>query len=89
MKSKSVGFEVNEECINIFLEYVAGGSISSVLKRLGPFPEEIIHSFVHQILTGLRYLHERDILHRVSYKYCPSEKLIIYIQGYKRSQHLS
>jgi serine/threonine protein kinase len=52
--------------LNIFLEYVAGGSITSCLTKFGPFQEPLVRHFTRQILQGLRYLHNKHILHRVS-----------------------
>ncbi|OZJ04899.1 hypothetical protein BZG36_02499 [Bifiguratus adelaidae] len=59
-----LGFEVTKEHINIFLEYVSGGSIASGVHKHGGFPEPVIRNFTRQILLGLEYLHERNILHR-------------------------
>ncbi|ORX95587.1 Pkinase-domain-containing protein, partial [Basidiobolus meristosporus CBS 931.73] len=59
-----LGFEVNENTINIFLEYVPGGTIASALVRHGALPVNVIKSFVRQTLLALEYLHERKILHR-------------------------
>ncbi|KAG0039980.1 hypothetical protein BGZ83_002684, partial [Gryganskiella cystojenkinii] len=59
-----LGFAQNEETVNIFLEYVSGGSIESCLKRNGPFPEAVIRSFTRQILLGLEYIHSKKIVHR-------------------------
>ncbi|KAM3579407.1 mitogen-activated protein kinase kinase kinase [Umbelopsis sp. WA50703] len=53
-----------EGVINIFLEYVSGGSISSRLARHGAFEEPVVRHFTRQILLGLEYLHDRKILHR-------------------------
>ncbi|KAG2171667.1 hypothetical protein INT43_008047 [Umbelopsis isabellina] len=53
-----------EGMINIFLEYVSGGSISSRLARHGAFEEPVVRHFTRQILLGLEYLHDRKILHR-------------------------
>ncbi|CAO3660549.1 unnamed protein product [Umbelopsis ramanniana] len=50
--------------LNIFLEYVAGGSITSCLTKFGPFQEPLVGHFTRQILQGLRYLHNKHILHR-------------------------
>jgi serine/threonine protein kinase len=55
----------SEGVINIFLEYVSGGSISSRLARHGAFEEPVVKHFTRQILLGLEYLHDRSILHRV------------------------
>ena len=49
---------------NIFLEYVPGGSVSSMLKNYGPFEESLITNFTRQILIGVAYLHKKNIIHR-------------------------
>lgn len=59
-----LGFENSEDSINVFLEYVSGGSLSSCLSKCGKFAEDITRSFTAQILCGLEYLHDRDIIHR-------------------------
>ena len=46
------------------MEYLPGGSISSMLKLYGPFEECIISKFTKQILLGLKYLHSNGIIHR-------------------------
>lgn len=43
---------------------VPGGSIAALLNNYGAFEEALVSNFVRQILTGLNYLHERDIIHR-------------------------
>ncbi|CAR23234.1 mitogen-activated protein kinase kinase kinase STE11 [Lachancea thermotolerans CBS 6340] len=50
--------------LNIFLEYVPGGSVSSMLNSYGPFEEPLIKNFTRQILIGLSYLHRKNIIHR-------------------------
>ncbi|CDO95949.1 unnamed protein product [Kluyveromyces dobzhanskii CBS 2104] len=50
--------------LNIFLEYVPGGSVSSMLNNYGPFDEPLVKNFTRQILIGLTYLHKRNIIHR-------------------------
>ncbi|KAF9978528.1 ATP binding [Actinomortierella ambigua] len=59
-----IGSDIEKGHINIFLEYVPGGSIASLLGNYGPFSEILVRSFVKQILEGLDYLHECDIIHR-------------------------
>ncbi|CAO3628484.1 unnamed protein product [Mucor hiemalis] len=61
-----LGYDVDEDegHINIFLEYVPGGSIASCLAKTGKFDEPLVRFFTRQILLGLAYLHNRNILHR-------------------------
>ncbi|KAF3938645.1 PAK-2p27 [Dactylella cylindrospora] len=59
-----LGSDVQPDCLNIFLEYVPGGSVAAMLNQYGPLPEPLIRNFVRQILTGLNYLHNKDIIHR-------------------------
>ncbi|KAG6814371.1 hypothetical protein H0H92_010957 [Tricholoma furcatifolium] len=54
----------DDEYLNIFLEYVPGGSVTALLRSYGAFEEPLVKNFVRQILEGLSYLHERDIIHR-------------------------
>lgn len=48
---------------NIFLEYVAGGSIASIIDRFGPIKENLTRLYTKQILSGLDYIHRRQIVH--------------------------
>ncbi|EWC45614.1 hypothetical protein DRE_05175 [Drechslerella stenobrocha 248] len=59
-----LGSDSEPDCLNIFLEYVPGGSVAAMLNQYGPLPEPLIRNFVRQILTGLNYLHNKEIIHR-------------------------
>jgi len=59
-----LGVQATEEHLNIFLEYVPGGSVASMLNNYGHLQEPLIRNFVRQILSGLTYLHKKDIIHR-------------------------
>jgi hypothetical protein len=61
---KYIGYEISDRILNVFLEYVSGGSVASALASMGPFPEPFLNSVTRQILTGLEYLHSKSILHR-------------------------
>ena len=38
--------------------------MTSLLRNYGAFEEPLVRNWVRQILLGLNYLHERDIIHR-------------------------
>ncbi|KAJ9180227.1 hypothetical protein P3X46_008499 [Hevea brasiliensis] len=59
-----LGTDREEETLNILLEFVPGGSISSLLGKFGPFPEAVIRTYTKQLLLGLEYLHNNGIMHR-------------------------
>ena len=59
-----LGSNCTEDKFNIFLEYVAGGSVAAMLNSYGKLKEPLIRNFVRQILSGLSFLHSRDIIHR-------------------------
>ncbi|SMN21719.1 similar to Saccharomyces cerevisiae YJL095W BCK1 Mitogen-activated protein (MAP) kinase kinase kinase acting in the protein kinase C signaling pathway, which controls cell integrity [Maudiozyma saulgeensis] len=59
-----LGFEVKDDIYSLFLEYVAGGSVGSLIRMYGRFDEPLIQYLTFQVLEGLSYLHSRGILHR-------------------------
>jgi len=58
------GSQSDEKYFDIFLEYVPGGSILSLLNNYGAFEELLIKNFIRQVLEGVAYLHEKGIVHR-------------------------
>ena len=58
------GSQKDQGYLNVFLEYVPGGSVASIYEAFGALPSDLVKHFVHQTLIGLHYLHERDIMHR-------------------------
>ncbi|XWS09015.1 hypothetical protein CRYUN_Cryun40dG0049500 [Craigia yunnanensis] len=59
-----LGTAREDDSLNILLEFVSGGSISSLLGKFGSFPESVIRMYSKQILLGLEYLHKNRIVHR-------------------------
>ncbi|GMH20008.1 hypothetical protein Nepgr_021849 [Nepenthes gracilis] len=59
-----LGTAREEQALNILLEFVPGGSISSLLGKFGSFPESVIRMYTKQLLLGLEYLHNNGIMHR-------------------------
>ena len=50
--------------LNVFMEYMAGGSLSDMAEKFGgAVDEEVIRLYTKQILNGLKYLHENGIVH--------------------------
>ncbi|CAE7220074.1 ANP1, partial [Symbiodinium natans] len=52
--------------LQMYLEYMAGGSLAQVLANFGPLEESLIVRYTQQLLLGLEYLHTQNpyILHR-------------------------
>lgn len=50
--------------VQIFMEYMPGGSLSSLLKQYGPLNEVVIKKYTRHILRGLQYLHGHGVVHR-------------------------
>ncbi|PPQ85602.1 hypothetical protein CVT24_012456 [Panaeolus cyanescens] len=62
---KYLGFEMKPSVyIDIFMEYVPGGSVGSYTQRYGRFHDCVTKSFTAQILSALEYLHSKGIRNR-------------------------
>ena len=48
----------------LYLEYIPGGSIKTIVDKFGGFNERLIRKYTKQILLGLKYLHDNKIIHR-------------------------
>ena len=58
------GFVKSTESLNIILEYCENGSLHSISKNFGKFPENLVGIYMSQVLHGLLYLHEQGVIHR-------------------------
>lgn len=56
----------SESHLNIVLEYVENGSLSSYMTNFvgGFFPEPIVAHYIAQVVHGLCYLHNQGVIHR-------------------------
>uniref|UniRef100_A0A3Q3JTA3 Mitogen-activated protein kinase kinase kinase 19 n=2 Tax=Monopterus albus TaxID=43700 RepID=A0A3Q3JTA3_MONAL len=59
-----LGTSLYQHVVSIFMEYIPGGSIASILHRFGPLPERVLALYTHQILEGVAYLHLNKVIHR-------------------------
>lgn len=50
--------------VRIIMQYMPGGSLSSILKEYGALSEPIVLKFTKQIVKGLHYLHSHGVVHR-------------------------
>lgn len=56
-----------KKTLNIFMEYVDGGSLTSYAKKMnscGALTPETIRSWSTQMLRGVKYLHDSNVVHR-------------------------
>ena len=59
-----LGVDSSSDALAIFLEYVPGGSLRSLLDKFDKLEEAIVRLYSRQILLGLEYLHGNSIAHR-------------------------
>lgn len=50
--------------INIFMEYVTGGTLSGYAHKFKEIPHEVVAKWTYQMLLGIKYLHDCSIVHR-------------------------
>lgn len=52
------------ERLFIFMEYVPGGALTSVIEQFGPLDENTARKYTRQIVEGIAYLHAKGVVHR-------------------------
>lgn len=55
--------ESSYESVNILIEYIPGGCLQELILKYGPLEENIIISYLKQIIQTIKYLHEQGISH--------------------------
>ncbi|OCU02502.1 mitogen-activated protein kinase kinase kinase 1 isoform X1 [Xenopus laevis] len=61
---RMLGATCEKSNYNLFIEWMAGGSVAHLLSKYGAFKESVIINYAEQLLRGLSYLHENQIIHR-------------------------
>lgn len=61
---KYQGFVKTTDNLYIILEYCENGSLHSICKNFGKFPENLVSLYTSQVLQGLLFLHEQGVIHR-------------------------
>ena len=59
-----LGIRSTAKNIYIIMELVSGGSVQSLLRSVGRFPEGVMRRYAHMTLLGLRHLHHHNIIHQ-------------------------
>lgn len=60
---KYLGTYKDTSSLNIFLEFISGGSLEKIYKTY-PMNENLIRVYTKQILEGIEYLHVNNVIHR-------------------------
>ncbi|CAJ1963800.1 unnamed protein product [Sphenostylis stenocarpa] len=59
-----LGTEEEQGKLNVFMEYMAGGSLADVAHKFGgSLDEEVVRVYTREILHGLNHLHQHGIVH--------------------------
>ncbi|XP_028968346.1 uncharacterized protein LOC100897854 [Galendromus occidentalis] len=59
-----LGVQQDGANINLFLEFVSGGTLASNLAQFGAFPESVVQRYARQLFQAVAYLHSRSVIHR-------------------------
>lgn len=54
----------HDPALLIFLEFMPSGSIKAMLTKFGSYGEGLVRKYTRQILEGLEFLHQNQIVHR-------------------------
>ncbi|XP_041474898.1 mitogen-activated protein kinase kinase kinase 1-like isoform X1 [Lytechinus variegatus] len=49
---------------NVFVEWMPGGAVSTLLRDFGAFSNAVTVKYIHQVCLGLAYLHDNKVIHR-------------------------
>lgn len=54
----------NDSDLSIYMEFMSGGSLASMLKKFDVLTEPLVRTFMIQAMRGVAYLHQRNVVHR-------------------------
>ena len=57
-------WDKNTRELCMFQEYIECGSISRMVSKFGALPINVIQAYLHQILLGVAFLHDNNVVHR-------------------------
>jgi serine/threonine protein kinase len=52
------------DTLQIFMEYVPGGSIATMLAQFGAFHEDVTRRYLYQLVVAVAFLHANGVVHR-------------------------
>ena len=64
MYYRYLGTSLEDDVVSIFMQFVPGGSVATLLARFGALMEEVFCYYTKQILEGVEYLHSNNVIHR-------------------------
>jgi serine/threonine protein kinase len=53
-----------ENQLLIYMELMSGGSLASLVKKFTKLPESVMKVYMRQVLVGVAYLHQKNVVHR-------------------------
>ena len=59
-----IGMEEDNCSVSLFMEFMKGDSIYRLIQNQGPLKEDDASKYCQQILKGLAYLHDNNVVHR-------------------------
>jgi len=58
------GSEQKDGHLHLFLDFMAGGSLSAHIKKNGVLPEDESQRYTNQMLQGIEFFHSQNVIHR-------------------------
>jgi mitogen-activated protein kinase kinase kinase 19 len=59
-----LGTSLDNHVVSIFMQFVPGGTVASLLSRFGALEERVFRRYTLQIVNGVGYLHDNGVIHR-------------------------